>query len=308
MTQISHYELLQPIGRDGASEIFRARDLRLDREVAVKLLRPEEIARPGASSCFRREARIASLVTHPHVCAVHESGEEYGQPFLVCELLEGRALDEIIAGRPLPDRSAARHRSAAGRRAGRHSSPRPRPRRPQAVERLHHQRRSRQAAGAGRGRRRGAPTGRGPRRRRRVADDDGDISPPRPGRRSASSSTPISRRNRSPGGGADHRADIFSLGRAALRDGDRPSRVQRRHAGADRGRRSPDASRRIRAACNPAMPAGARAASSCARSRRIPAAALPVRRANCSTICGRARHAAVLLGRLPSRAARRGRR
>ena len=100
--RISHYELLQPIGRDGASEIFRARDLRLDREVAVKLLRPEEIARPGAVELFRREARLASLVTHPHVCAVHESGEESGQPFLVCELLEGRALDDIIAGRPLP--------------------------------------------------------------------------------------------------------------------------------------------------------------------------------------------------------------
>ena len=100
--RISHYELLQPIGRDGASEIFRARDLRLDREVAVKLLRPEEIARPGAVELFRREARLASLVSHPHVCAVHESGEESGQPFLVCELLEGRALDEIIAGRPLP--------------------------------------------------------------------------------------------------------------------------------------------------------------------------------------------------------------
>ena len=101
--RISHYELLQPIGRDGASEIFRARDLRLDREVAVKLLRPEEIARPGAVELFRREARLASLVSHPHVCAVHESGEESGQPFLVCELLEGRALDEIIAGRPLPN-------------------------------------------------------------------------------------------------------------------------------------------------------------------------------------------------------------
>ena len=100
--RISHYELLQPIGRDGASEIFRARDLRLDREVAVKLLRPEEIARPGAVELFRREARLASLVTHPHVCAVHESGEESGQPFLVLELLEGRALDDISAGRPLP--------------------------------------------------------------------------------------------------------------------------------------------------------------------------------------------------------------
>ena len=64
--RISHYELLQPIGRDGASEIFRARDLRLDREVAVKLLRPEEIARPGAVELFRREARRAAQVRPTH--------------------------------------------------------------------------------------------------------------------------------------------------------------------------------------------------------------------------------------------------
>jgi eukaryotic-like serine/threonine-protein kinase len=100
--RISHYELLQPIGRDGATEIYRARDLRLDREVAIKLLRLEEMARPGAIDRFRHEARIASLVSHPHVCAVHESGEEHGQPFIVCELLEGRALDEVIGGTALP--------------------------------------------------------------------------------------------------------------------------------------------------------------------------------------------------------------
>ncbi len=98
--RISHYELLGAIGRDGPTEIFRARDLRLDREVAIKLLRPEEAARPGALDRFRREARIASLVTHPHVCAVHDSGDENDQAFLVCELLEGRALDEEIGNRP----------------------------------------------------------------------------------------------------------------------------------------------------------------------------------------------------------------
>ena len=65
--RISHYELLQPIGRDGATEIYRARDLRLDREVAIKLLRPEEMARPGAVDRFHHEARIASLVSHPKV-------------------------------------------------------------------------------------------------------------------------------------------------------------------------------------------------------------------------------------------------
>lgn len=96
--RISHYELLDPIVRDETSEIYRARDLRLQRDVAVKLLRPEEIARPGAVELFRRQARIASLVSHPHICAIHDSGEEAGQPFLVCELLEGRPLDALLSG------------------------------------------------------------------------------------------------------------------------------------------------------------------------------------------------------------------
>jgi serine/threonine protein kinase/tetratricopeptide (TPR) repeat protein len=101
-TRISHYELLEPIGRDGPAEIYRAHDMRLERDVAVKLLRKEVMSRPQAVERFRREARIASLVTHPHICTVHDSGEENGLAFLVCELLEGTALDEVIAGSALP--------------------------------------------------------------------------------------------------------------------------------------------------------------------------------------------------------------
>jgi tetratricopeptide (TPR) repeat protein len=100
--RISHYELVQPIGRDGVSEIYRARDLRLERDVAVKLLRREEAGRPGAVDLFRREAHIASLVSHPHICAVHDSGIDDGRPFLVLEFLDGRALDDVIGGAPLP--------------------------------------------------------------------------------------------------------------------------------------------------------------------------------------------------------------
>jgi tetratricopeptide (TPR) repeat protein len=104
--RISHYEVLASIGRDGPAEIYRARDLRLERDVALKLLRPEEVARPESLERFRREGHIASLVTHPHICAVHDAGEVDGQPFLVSELLEGRALDEMVrADGPLaPDR------------------------------------------------------------------------------------------------------------------------------------------------------------------------------------------------------------
>jgi serine/threonine protein kinase/tetratricopeptide (TPR) repeat protein len=94
--QISHYRILDRIGRDGPAEIYRARDLRLERDVAVRLLRPDAMARPESLERFRREARIASLVTHPHICTVHDSGEEGGQAFIVCELLEGKALDESL--------------------------------------------------------------------------------------------------------------------------------------------------------------------------------------------------------------------
>jgi len=94
--RISHYQILDRIGRDGPTEIYRARDLRLERDVAVRLLRPEAMARAESLERFRREARIASLVTHPHICTVHDSGEEAGQAFIVCELLEGRALDEAL--------------------------------------------------------------------------------------------------------------------------------------------------------------------------------------------------------------------
>lgn len=100
--RISHYELLERIGRDGPTEIYKGRDLKLGRDVAVKVLRGDARGRPGALERFEREARISSLVTHPHVCAVHDSGDEDGHAYLVCELLEGCAVDELMGGAPLP--------------------------------------------------------------------------------------------------------------------------------------------------------------------------------------------------------------
>jgi serine/threonine protein kinase/tetratricopeptide (TPR) repeat protein len=99
---ISHYRLLDRIGRDHDTVIYRARDLKLDRDVAIKVLSPREAADPDARERFRREARVASLVSHPHICAVHDSGEEDGIAFLVCELLDGEALDDVLGGQPMP--------------------------------------------------------------------------------------------------------------------------------------------------------------------------------------------------------------
>ena len=231
--RISHYELLQPIGRDGASEIFRARDLRLDREVAVKLLRPEEIARPGAVELFRREARLASLVTHPHVCAVHESGEESGQPFLVCELLEGRALDEIIAGRPLPgDRlldiaaQLADALNAIHRRGLVHGGLKPS--NVFITNDGHVKVLELGAVGAATPDRPRGDVGRA------SQTTTVNISPPRP--------VPVGNvfhaylaPEQIAGSGADYRADIFALGALIYEMATGRAAVQRRNAGADRG-------------------------------------------------------------------------
>lgn len=98
---IAHYHLLELIGRDGAVETWRARDTRLQRTVAVQVLRRLPDTPPEAVDQFRRQAHVASLVTHPHICAVHNWGEDDGVPYVVRELLSGQRLDEMIAGGPL---------------------------------------------------------------------------------------------------------------------------------------------------------------------------------------------------------------
>ena len=103
---LTHYRLTERLGRDRDTVIYRGRDLRLDRDVAVKVLLPELASQPRARERFKREARVSSLVSHPHICAVHDSGEEDGHVFLVCELLEGQPLDELVESGPLPSERA----------------------------------------------------------------------------------------------------------------------------------------------------------------------------------------------------------
>lgn len=100
---IGHYQLLELIGQNGPVDIWRARDARLHRIVAVQVLRRGPDTPQDVVDRFRRQAHVASLVTHPHVCAVHNWGEEDGQPYVVRELLSGHRLDELIgtAGMPL---------------------------------------------------------------------------------------------------------------------------------------------------------------------------------------------------------------
>ena len=101
---IDHYEILAPLGSGGMGEVYRARDTRLNREVAIKVL-------PGLFSTdaerlrrFEQEARAAAALNHPNILVVYQMGIHEGAPFLVSELLEGETLRERIKRGPLPVR------------------------------------------------------------------------------------------------------------------------------------------------------------------------------------------------------------
>jgi len=100
------YEILAPIGAGGMGEVYRARDTRLDREVAVKVL-PERFATdPTALSRFEREAKAVAALSHPNVLAVYDVGRQGKTPFVVTELLEGETLRQRVNAGPLPWRKA----------------------------------------------------------------------------------------------------------------------------------------------------------------------------------------------------------
>jgi Tol biopolymer transport system component len=100
-TRLGPYELLSPIGAGGMGEVYKARDTRLDRTVAVKLLRPDAEARADRQRRFEIEARAISSLHHPNICALFDVGEQAGRPFLVMEYLEGETLDDRLTRGPL---------------------------------------------------------------------------------------------------------------------------------------------------------------------------------------------------------------
>jgi serine/threonine protein kinase/Tol biopolymer transport system component len=98
---IGNYRVIEKLGAGGMGVVYKAEDIRLGRLVAIKVLLNASLAEPQSLERFRREARAASSLNHPHICTVYEAGEDSGLPFLALELMEGETLAQKISGRPL---------------------------------------------------------------------------------------------------------------------------------------------------------------------------------------------------------------
>jgi len=101
-TEVSHYRVIAKVGGGGMGIIYKARDMRLDRFVALKFLPLDFAGDPIALERFKREARAASALNHPSICTVYDIGSFQSQRFIAMEYLEGHTIKQRIADKPMP--------------------------------------------------------------------------------------------------------------------------------------------------------------------------------------------------------------
>src|SRR5262249_53284935 len=106
-SHVGPYEILAPLGAGGMGEVYRARDPRLGREVAIKVLPASYSEDPGRLHRFEQEARAAGALSHPNVLAVHDVGTHADAPYVVFELLEGETLRQRMRGTALSVKKAS---------------------------------------------------------------------------------------------------------------------------------------------------------------------------------------------------------
>jgi predicted ATPase len=105
-TRFGNYQILQRLGAGGMGEVYRARDTRLEREVAIKTLSLERGSQPDALTRFEQEARAASALNHPNIVTIYELGEADGTRYIAMELVTGQTVRELLATGPIPFRKA----------------------------------------------------------------------------------------------------------------------------------------------------------------------------------------------------------
>jgi serine/threonine protein kinase len=105
-TKLGPYEIVAPLGAGGMGEVYRARDSKLDRDVAVKVL-PQTVANdPDSLARFEREAKAVAALSHPNILAIYDFGSQDGVAYAVTELLEGETLRGKLDGGPVSQRQA----------------------------------------------------------------------------------------------------------------------------------------------------------------------------------------------------------
>src|SRR5262245_56838626 len=108
-TRLGRYELISPLGAGGMGEVYVAKDTRLDRKVAIKVLQLGLTERAVSRERFQTEARAISSLNHPHICALYDVGDQDGRDYLVMELLEGETIGRRLTRSALPPEQLLRY-------------------------------------------------------------------------------------------------------------------------------------------------------------------------------------------------------